>query len=112
MNQANDSVPCRLDCADCASERRLFLLAGKLNNVGLQCQFDTCDSKTRPGHYDSVIAINPSLPERGALHIDSDGEIVWQYDIAKLDGDSIGKAVDEAINVLRPNGLPRRQKVF
>jgi hypothetical protein len=113
LNQVNGSSapPCPEDCTDCAGEQRLFLLADRLRHRGLEVSFDTCDSQTKDGHYDSVTVTNPSLPERGSLHIDSDGEVVWHRPGAKLDDDGIGRILDEAINALRANGmrLPTRQ---
>jgi hypothetical protein len=112
MSQVNDYERCAAGCADCASQQRLMLLAGKLTNRGLETHFDTCDTGTKSGHCDSVTATNPAAPERGAFHIDSDGCVEWTFPGAELGSDDgIGRIVDEAINALRASGvrLPRRQ---
>jgi hypothetical protein len=113
LNQVNGSSapPCPGDCTDCAGEQRLTVLADRLRQRGLEISFDTCDSQTKDGHYDSVTVTNPSQSERGSLHIDSDDEVMWHYPGAKLDDDGIGRLLDEAINALRANGmrLPRRR---
>lgn len=111
MNQVNGHDPCGGNCAACASENRLRLLAEKLNNRGLETHFDTCDSRTNNGHYDSLTVTNPRQPERGSFHVEGDGCVTWDCPVARLDDDGIGRIVDEAINALRANGtrLPRRQ---
>jgi len=112
MSQVNDYQNCTPDCADCASQQRLVLLADKLRRRGLETDFDTCDTGTKDGHYDSATVTNPAAPERGAFHIDSDGCVEWAFPGAELSNDDgIGRMVDEAINALRASGvrLPRRQ---
>lgn len=115
MDQVNGSVispgACPDDCTGCASMRRLFKLADRLNGRGLESRFDRCDVRTPDGHIDSLIVTNPAAPERGALHIDLDGGVTWEFPGSKLDDDGIGRLVDEAINSLRASGvrLPRRQ---
>jgi hypothetical protein len=112
MSQVNDYEHSEAVCADCASQQRLMLLAGKLRDTGLETHFDTCDTGTKNSHYDSVTVTNPAAPERGAFHIDSDGCVEWAFPGAELgNDDGIGRIVDEAVNALRANGmrLPRRQ---
>jgi hypothetical protein len=109
MNQVNGHEPCADGCAACASEKRLRLLAEKLNNRGLETRLITCGSAD--SHKDAVVATNPRAPGRGLFHVDDDGSVEWTFPGAKLDDDGIGRLVDEAINALRANGmrLPKRQ---
>jgi hypothetical protein len=104
-------VPCPPECADCESERRLFTLASKLKDaVGLHSQFTTCDSETRAGHHDSITVTNPEMPERGGLHIDSDGEFIWHFNGPKLTDAGMGQIVSEAAKLLQDRALPQRKK--
>jgi len=109
MNQVNGHEPCADGCAACASEKRLRLLAEKLNNRGLETRLITCGSAD--SHKDAVVATNPRAPGRGLFHVDDDGSVEWTFPGAKLDDDGIGRLVDEAINALRAHGmrLPKRQ---
>jgi hypothetical protein len=109
MNQVNGHEPCPDNCAACESEKRLSLLAEKLNNHGLETRLITCG--VADGHKDGMVATNPRAPGRGLFHVDDDGSVEWTFPGAKLDDDGIGRLVDEAINALRANGmrLPKRQ---
>jgi hypothetical protein len=109
MNEVDGHERCADDCAPCASEKRLQLLAKKLNNRGLDARLITCG--IADGHKDAVVATNPRAPERGQFHVDGDGAVEWTFPGASLDDDGIGRLVDEAINALRANGtrLPRRR---
>jgi excisionase family DNA binding protein len=100
-------------CTACAREERLSLLAEKLRSRGLEANLITCSVRTdEDNHCDAITVTNPSAPQRGYFHIDSDGSVEWSYPGANLDDDGIGRIVDEAINALRANGmrLPRREK--
>jgi hypothetical protein len=109
MNQVNGHEPCPDNCAACESEKRLSLLAEKLNNHGLETRLITCG--VADGHKDGVVATNPRAPERGLFHVDDGGSVEWTFPGVKLNDDGIGRLVDEAINALRANGmrLPKRQ---
>jgi hypothetical protein len=109
MNQVNGHELCADDCVSCAREKRLRLLAEKLNNYGLETRLTTCG--VADGHKDAVAATNPRASERGVFHVDDDGSVEWTFPGASLDDDGIGRLVDEAVNALRANGmrLPRRQ---
>lgn len=109
IDRVNGSRSCADGCVACAAEERLRLLAGKLGNKGLEATLMTCG--TAEGHYDSVNVVNPAAPQRGTFHIDDDGIAAWDFPGATLDDDGVGRMVDEAITVLRANGvrLPKRQ---
>lgn len=66
MDRVNESTRVRDACADncrgCADQGRLGVIAEGLTARGLEIAFDTCDSHTIDGHFDSVIVTNPREP--------------------------------------------------
>jgi hypothetical protein len=93
---------------------RLRLLSKKLANRGLHTRLVRADDGTvreDDEHCNALVADNPALPVRGWLQVNYAGEVEWYSEgTGTLDNDdAIGRIVDEAINILRANGLPRRQ---
>jgi hypothetical protein len=104
MNHVNGREPCTDDCAACASEKRLWLLAQKLNNRGLDARLVTCG--TVEDHKDALSVTNPHEPGRGLFHVDDDGSVEWAFPGAGMDDKGIDLLMGEAINALRANGVP------
>jgi hypothetical protein len=122
INKANgsddgDPMDCADDCSRCADVNRLRLLSTKLASRGLTTRLVRADDGTvqeTDDHFNALIVENPSLPARGWLEVNFAGELEWySYGTGTLDNDDvIGRIVDEAISILRVNGirLPRREK--
>lgn len=111
VNEGNGERPCADDCAACASERWLRVLADRLGNRGLEAEMIACGVPEDGRHFDAVTVMNPAAPQRGVFHVDDDGSAAWEFPGSGLDDDGIGRLVDEAVNALRARGmrLPRRQ---
>jgi hypothetical protein len=84
---------------------QLRALSEKLQARGLEAELASYPvNGVRGEHYDAVRATNPAAPERGTIHVDSDGCVTWEY-VGSLDAVGISRAADEATNVLRASGV-------
>jgi hypothetical protein len=112
MTEANgsasdDPAAAALHAAD-NLDKQLSALSEKLRWRGLESELVTYPVKAVKGeHYDVVKVTNPAAPERGIMHIESDGCVTWEYS-GSLDDAGISKIADEATNALRATGMPYR----
>jgi hypothetical protein len=89
-------------------DRQLRALSEKLQARGLEARLVTYPVNGVKGeHYDAVTVTNPAAPERGIMHVESDGCVTWEY-AGSLDAAGISKTADEATNALRATGVRYR----
>jgi hypothetical protein len=115
LNHVNEGVPgssvapCPDNCAECASDQRLRVLAEKLEMRGLDSRLVSYPVEGVKGrHHDALSVTNTAAPERGMIHVEKDGSVTWVYS-GKLDDAGISKILDEATNALRATGLRSRK---
>jgi hypothetical protein len=111
LNHINDGVPgssvapCPDNCAECASDQRLRVLAEKLELRGLDSRLVSYPvEKVKGRHHDALSVTNTAIPERGMIHVEKDGSVTWVYS-GKLDDAGFSKILDEATNALRATGM-------
>jgi hypothetical protein len=110
MNELNGSTPdgraasAQDPGADYAA-RQLRALCQKLQARGLDARLVTyLVNGVKGEQYDAVTVTNPAAPERGMMHVDSDGCVTWEY-AGSLDAAGISKTADEATCALRATGM-------
>ena len=87
-------------------DKQLRVLSEKLEARGLDARLVTYPVNGVKGdHHDAVTITNPATPERGAMHVDSDGCVTWEYP-GSLDAAGISKTADDVINALWASGMP------
>lgn len=113
MNEVNGSTPDSFAApaqepgADYL-DRQLHALLEKLQARGLEAKLVTYPvNGVKSEHYDAVTVTNPAAPERGTMHVDSDGCVTWEYP-GSLDAAGISETADEATNALRATGVRYR----
>jgi hypothetical protein len=115
LNHVDDSAPgmpvapCPDNCAECAGDQRLRVLAEKLEMRGLDSRLVSYPVEGAKGrHHDALSVTNAAAPERGLIHVEKDGSVTWVYP-GKLDNAGISQILDEATNALRATGLRSRK---
>jgi hypothetical protein len=115
LNHVNDGAPgisvapCPDNCAECASDQCLRVLAEKLEMRGLNARLVTYpDEGVKGRHHDALSVTNTAAPERGLVHVEKNGSVTWVYS-GTLDDAGISKILDEATNALRAAGLRSRK---
>ena len=84
------------------------MLSEKLQARGLDARLVTYPVNGVKGkHYDAVTVTNPAAPERGTMHIDSDGCVTWEHP-GSLDAAGISTTADEATSALQAAGMQYR----
>lgn len=115
MNEVHSSVPdgpaARVQNPDANYvDKQLRVLSEKLEARGLEARLVTYPVNGVKGeHYDAVTITNLAAPERGAMHVDSDGCVTWEYP-GSLDAAGISKTADDAINALWATGMRCRPR--
>jgi hypothetical protein len=106
----DDGVAPGRDPSDYYVDGQLRALGEKLQARGLEARLVTYPFDGIKGdHYDAVVVTNPAAPERGTMHIYSDGCLTWECH-GRLDPVGISKTADEATNALRAMGVRYRPR--
>jgi hypothetical protein len=110
MSEVNNSTPDApvtpsQDLSADYLDRQLRALSEILEARGLDAKLVTYPVKGVKGdHFGALMATNPAAPQRGTVHVGSDGCVIWEYS-GSLDAAGIGKIADEATNALRGTGM-------
>jgi hypothetical protein len=82
-------------------DRLLSVFADKLRSRGLHCRLETYPVNGVKGkHFDKVLVSNPAAAERGDVHIEKEGLIIWEYVVNLHDDADAGTLLDDVTNVL------------
>jgi hypothetical protein len=100
----DNSLPAAGSASADREDSMLRGLAEKLESRGLDASLVTYPVAGVKGkHFDAVIAVNPAAPERGRVHIQKKGLVLWEC-TGTLDEAGAGKILDDVTNVLRGRG--------
>jgi len=115
MNELNGApgIPIAVGSDSNADEldSQLIELADKLQKRGMKAELVSyAVGGGKSEHYDAITVTNPASPERGSMQIEKEGWVTWEYSGNLADDTGIGNLTDEAINILRPTGIPCQQE--
>jgi hypothetical protein len=97
MGDSHNGVPVGSDM-----DRLLGGFADKLRSRGLHCRLETyIVDGVRGKHFDKILVSNPAAAERGDVHIEKEGMIIWEYCVNLHDEGDAGALLDDVTNVLR-----------
>jgi hypothetical protein len=97
MSESRNGVPVGSDM-----DRLLSVFADRLRSRGLDCRLETYPVNSVKGnHFDKVLVSNPAAAERGDVHIEKEGLIIWEYSVKLHDDADAETLLDDVTNVLR-----------
>jgi hypothetical protein len=97
MGDSHNGVPVGSDM-----DRLLGGFADKLRSRGLDCRLETYPVNGVKGrHFDKVFVSNPAASERGDVHIEKGGLIIWEFCVNLHDESDASALLDDVTNILR-----------